>query len=220
MDKKKKETKDFELLIDPKKGFEVDTISIVDFPAVERNFLAFSNAKSTKQIFQSEGQDYMELLGVAMVPDTLIPRINEQTKEEYNVWFSKKTVREIAQQFFYKGYQHSVNLQHTDVFVDAHVFQSYIVDVEKGILAPKGISNVPDGSWIVGMKLSQSPSSNRLWKAIKEEKVFQGFSIEGYFLDLLTKNFNVENFKSEDNYLNALRELEAELDSIIKANNL
>ncbi|WP_313511634.1 XkdF-like putative serine protease domain-containing protein [Sphingobacterium sp.] len=209
----------YELKIDPKKGFEVDTISIVTDPAVESSFLAFNNDDNNpKQIFQTETDDYMELLGVAMMADKKIIRINEKTKEKYNVWFSKKTIREISQQFFYKGYQHSVNLQHSDTFVDAVVFQSYIVDFDKGVYAPKGIPNVSDGSWIVGMKLSQSPSSNRLWQAIKE-KIFQGFSIEGYFLDLLTKNFSLENFSHECELTKILMEMDRELNEFIKASS-
>lgn len=202
----------YELLIDPDKGFSVNTISIVDAPAVESNFLKF-NKNSTKQLFTSNDEK-MELLGVAMIPDKLIDRLDENGNI-YKVWFSKDTVRKIAQDFFYQGCQHSVNIQHSDTFVMAHVYQSYIVDEEKGIYPPKGIE-ANDGSWIVGMKLEEDAVSRKLWEAIKNE-VFNGFSIEGYFIDQLTKDFN--SIETDEEMI-AWAELEAELDEILKKYNI
>lgn len=200
----------YELLIDPDKGFSVNTISIVDFPAVESNFLKF-NKNSTKQLFTSNDEK-MELLGVAMIPDKLIDRLDENGNI-YKVWFSKDTVRKIAQDFFYQGCQHSVNIQHSDTFVMAHVYQSYIVDEEKGIYPPKGIE-ANDGSWIVGMKLEEDAVSRELWEVIKKG-ILNGFSIEGYFIDQLTKNFN-----HQEQYNHLLTELEAELDEFISKYNI
>lgn len=201
----------FELKVDPSKGFEVEKISIVDFPAVESNFLKFSKTDS-KQSF-SVSDEKMELLGVAMIPDKLIDRIDENGNV-YQVWFSKDTIREIAQHFFKSGYQHQINLQHTDTMVDAVVFQSYIVDYDKGIYPPKGIGEVNDGTWIVGMKIENNGNGNIVWNAVKNE-VFNGFSIEGYFIDQLTKNFD-----NKDNYSTYLNELNAELDAFISKYNI
>lgn len=215
MDKKNKRPV-YELFIDGD-VFEVDRISIVSEPAVERNFLAFNKADDTpKQLFNLQEDDYMEVLGVAMVCDTLIPRVHPFTKEVYDVYFSKETIRKISQNFFYKGYQHSVNLQHMDIPVNAVVFQSYIVNTELDMNTPKGIQPVPDGSWIVGMKLSIDDQADaKIWDSIKNKKVFQGFSIEGYFIDQLTKNFSIEELSSQDELTKLLLSIDAELDAYL-----
>ncbi|WP_185217509.1 XkdF-like putative serine protease domain-containing protein [Sphingobacterium mizutaii] len=201
----------YELLIDPSKGFEVDKISIVDFPAVESNFLKFNN-QSTKQSF-SVNDEKMELLGVAMTPDKLIDRL-DSNGNYFKVWFSKETIRQIAQHFFKSGYQHQINLQHTDTMIDAYVYQSYIVDYDKGIFPPKGVGEVNDGTWIVGMKIENNEVGKKVWDAVKKE-IFNGFSIEGYFIDTLTKNFN-----HKDQYNHLLEELNAELDAFITKYNI
>ncbi len=178
----------YELKINPSIGMDVNVISIVDSPAVESSFLAFSKQEK-KESFAVANEDRMELIGVAMIPDKIIPRYGDATKEEYDVFFSKDTIRTIAQNYFYSGYQHSINLQHSDTFVNAHVWQSYIVDSVLGLNAPQGI-NAPDGTWIVGVQLDKNEtSSQKLWKFIKDG-TFTGFSVEGYFINQLTQNFN------------------------------
>lgn len=198
------ERKLYELKINPSQGSEVNVISIVDSPAVESSFLAFSKQEK-KETFAVINEDRMELLGVAMIPDKIIPRYDDATKEEYDVFFSKSTIRTIAQNFFYSGFQHSINLQHSDTFVNAHVWQSYIVDSLMGLNAPHGI-DAPDGTWIVGVQLDKSDNSaKKLWKFIKDG-TFTGFSVEGYFINQLTQNFN-NQITLEQEIDNALKSL-------------
>lgn len=182
------ERKLYELKINPSIGMDVNVISIVDSPAVESSFLAFSTQEK-KETFAVVNEERFELLGVAMIPDKIIPRFDDATKQEYDVFFSKDTIRTIAQNYFYSGYQHSINLQHSDTFVNAHVWQSFIVDSSIGMNSPKGI-DAPDGTWIVGVQLDKSDtSSQKLWEFIKKG-TFTGFSVEGYFINQLTSNFN------------------------------
>jgi len=196
----------YELKINPSIGMDVNVISIVDSPAVESSFLAFSKQEK-KESFAVANEDRMELLGIAMIPDKIIPRYDEATKEEYDVFFSKDTIRTIAQNYFYSGYQHSINLQHSDTFVNAHVWQSFIVDSAMGVNAPKGIDAV-DGTWIVGVQLDRNDAgSQKLWKFIKNG-TFTGFSVESYFINEVTQNFNSE------------LSLEEEIDKALKSLNI
>jgi len=196
----------YELKINPSIGMDVNVISIVDSPAVESSFLAFSKQEK-KESFAVANEERFELIGVAMIPDKIIPRYDDDTKEEYDVFFSKDTIRTIAQNYFYSGYQHSINLQHSDTFVNAHVWQSYIVDSLMGLNAPNGI-NAPDGTWIVGVQLDKSDTgAQKLWQFIKNG-TFTGFSVEGYFINQLTQNFNSE------------LSLEEEIDKALKSLNI
>lgn len=200
-----------ELKIDTESGLDVNVISIVDEPAVESTFIAFSKEEPIKQIFSSD--EKMELLGVAMKPDTLIPR--EGNKD---VWFSKDTVRKASINYFQKGYQTKINLQHSNTFITATVFQSVIIDStgKTGFKAPEIFGDIPDGSWIVGLALDKNaPESKTVWNAIKNN-VFKGFSIEGFFIEQIEKMNKVHEPTLSELYT----ELEAELDAIISRYNL
>ncbi|KKX49374.1 XkdF-like putative serine protease domain-containing protein [Sphingobacterium sp. IITKGP-BTPF85] len=154
--------------------------------------------------------------GVAMIPNKKIERFNKVTKEVFEVFFTEKTIRDIAKNYFKKGYQTQINLQHTNTFIDAYVFSSFIVDRKKGFNPPNTFKNAVDGTWIVGVQLDKNaPESKTVFEAIKKE-IFTGFSIEGYFVDQLTKNFNADY----TDYLHALNELEKELDLILLENNI
>lgn len=161
----------FELKINPEDDSLVDAIALVNEPAIESTFFAFSKP-SDRYVFSSD--EKMELIGAAMIPDQKIYRRDEDGKEYY-VFFSKETIRQVAQTYFQKGFQSNVNLDHTTASADSFIFQSFIVDSAKGISSPKGL-DLPDGSWVVGMKVM----NKEVWKSIKEGKR-AGFSVEGFF---------------------------------------
>jgi len=167
----------YELTINLDDDAIVSAISLVEEPAIESEFMAFG-----KQEYHqfNLNEDRMELIGAAMIPDQLIYRRDKQGNE-FNVVFSKETIRQIAQQYFMLGFQHKTNIEHSTIPAKSFVFQSYIVDEKKGITAPKGV-DAPDGSWIVGMKVTDQ----KVWNLVKEGKV-KGFSIEGIF-EMLDKN--------------------------------
>jgi hypothetical protein len=56
------------------------------------------------------------------------------------------------------------------------MFESFIVDNQRGIKAPKGFEDVPEGSWFGSYKVE----NDLVWSMVKEGK-FQGFSVEGMF---------------------------------------
>lgn len=163
----------YELRINLEEDAIVSAISLVEQPAIEANFLAFNTDFKIEQ-FSSDDEKH-ELLGAAMIPDQRIFRFDKATGEEYEVFFSAETIRQIAQQYFKMGFQKSMNLNHSMVPAKSYIFQSYIVDESKGLPAPKGV-NVPNGSWVIGVKVEDKET----WADIKSGKV-KGFSIEGTF---------------------------------------
>lgn len=174
----------YELRINDEDEAIVNMVSLVEEPAIESNFFAFS--KEYQQF--NTNDEKMEIIGVAMIPDQLIYR-KDKSGKEFNVFFSKETIRQIAQQYMKSGFQNNTNLNHKAIPADSFIFQSYLVDEEKGIKAPSNIT-APDGSWIVGMKV-ESPKT---WGLVKEGKV-KGFSIEGVFEMIEAK---MAKHKSED----------------------
>lgn len=181
---KKKTLPRFRLKINPQDDAIVSGIALVEQPAIESNFLAFSKEYSYADFAANE--DKMELLGVAMIPDQYIYRVNKTTGEEFEVFFTSEDIREIAQQYMKYGFQQNMNMNHTSIPAKSYIFQSYIVDSSKGINAPKGI-DAPDGSWVIGVKVDDS----KTWADIKAGKV-KGFSIEGMF-EFIESSFSKED---------------------------
>lgn len=147
----------------------VNIISLVEFPAVERNFIQLS-----KEVKLSLNEEKKELLGVALIPDFPIYRRDKQG--EYYITFNAESIRKIAIDFYKKlnvnmaDVEHSHNMENGITY-----FQSLIVDKENGI-CPAAFKDLPDGTWIIGCKIDNI----NVWDAVKNGTV-KGFSIDGYF---------------------------------------
>lgn len=165
----------YELLISPEPGddHEVSAVAFVDAPAIERNFLAFNEAKPLA--FASINEDERVVIGPAMIPDMPIYR-NDPEMGEYFVKFSRPTIADIAEKFFTKDYHKSANIMHqSDKPVDGVVFfQSFVKDDAKGVQGLAG--DYPEGTWFLGAKVN----NDDLWNEIKAGKL-KGFSVEGLF---------------------------------------
>lgn len=144
-------------------------ISLVDAPAIESDFLLF-NGDEKKVLTFSDDEKHV-ITGPVMIPEIPIYRCDE-TGFEYYVQFSKDTIRKSAELFFKNGYQSSVSVGHEFDVKDVYVFESYIVDKQRGIV-PNDLE-VPDGTWCVSMKCE----NNELWDKLKNTDLLHGFSIE------------------------------------------
>ena len=172
----------YELMIsdDINDDAEVNFVSLVDRPAVQKNWNAFKD----KVNFKIVSEDKRIISGVFMLANTPIYR-NDQHYGEYFVTFSKETIFKIVQKYFRKGFQGNVNIEHNpdqkpkDVFV----FESYISDKQRGVLPMKGFEDAPDGSWFGSMYIGNDDT----WQGVKEGR-FKGFSVEGLFNYSIKKN--------------------------------
>lgn len=164
-----------EILSDVDSDMEVDYVALVDRPAIDKNFLAF-NENNVQMSFAIQDEDQQIITGALMLADKPIYRNDENG--EYYVVFTKDTIKQIAQKFFAKGYQSNVNLMHDSgmKLEGLTMFESWITDSKRGIMAMKGFEDVPDGSWFGSFKVNNP----EVWKMIKEGKV-KGFSVEGLF---------------------------------------
>lgn len=148
------------------------TVSLVDLPAVECNFLTFDKESPIALKFDS---DKHIITGVALRADYPIYR-NNRLGEHYVV-FTKETIRNCVEKFSKLGFNNFVNIDHNENnYVDnITMIESFIIDKERGI-CPIEFSNIEDGSWIVSYKVNDL----NLWDKIKSGEV-KGFSIEGIF---------------------------------------
>jgi hypothetical protein len=160
----------YEMIIDDeaeKSG--VTFVALVDDPAIERDFMAFS--KEFKFIADNERRI---ITGPLMIADMPIYRRNEKMGEFYVV-FRKAQIERMVQDFFSNGWNENLNEMHTRAkkIEGAILFESFIVDSSRGIAPPKGFEDVPDGSWFGSYKITD----DKIWEDVKSGK-FRGYSIE------------------------------------------
>lgn len=153
----------------------MDAISLVESPAVERDFLCFSKDKQPVKMKFDDSKHV--ITGVVALADTPIYRYNEKMGEYYVV-FSKETIVKMVEKYSKDGLFNSVNLQHDDdKFVDGiYMYESYLTNKERGI-NPKEFEDIPDGSWICSFKVENED----LWKQIINGDKLNGFSLQGMF---------------------------------------
>ena len=153
----------------------INAISLVESPAVEKDFLCFSKEKETVKLNFDNAKRVIS--GVVCLADTPIYRYNERYGEYYVV-FSKETIQKMVEKFAKMDLFKSVNLQHDDTkFVDGiYMFESYIINKERGI-NPVEFSDIPDGSWICSFKVE----NDELWGEIINGNKLNGFSLQGLF---------------------------------------
>lgn len=153
----------------------IDAISLVDMPAVEKNFLCFSEEKQPVKMKFDNSKHI--ITGVVCLADTPIYRYNE-FYGEYYVVFTKETIEKMVEKFAKMDLFKSVNLQHDDdKFVDGiYMVESYITNKQRGI-NPIEFADIPDGSWVASYKVE----NEALWGEIINGNKLNGFSLQGMF---------------------------------------
>ena len=170
----KKDIPLYTIHIDEIENMIVDVVSIVEHPAIQRDFLAFS--KSTKHVnkYKFSDDEKMQLLGLALIPNEPIYRIDENG-EEFYVMFTVEEIEKIVKVFMKNGLTRSMNIEHDpNKKADSFIFQTFITDDK--IKAPALLGEVPNGSWVIGVQVEDI----QLWNDIKAGKR-NGFSVEGLF---------------------------------------
>lgn len=160
-------------------------ISLVSDPAVETNFLAFSNEENTKILnFQVENEEQRIVTGLVMAANR--PIIRQDYNGLYYILYDKETINKMAERFLATGMANNVDQQHNFQVEDGiYLREIYIKDTERGI-SPKGFENVEDGSLFATYHIL----NDDVWAKIKNGE-FKGFSLAGVFQE-------VEMSKQED----------------------
>jgi hypothetical protein len=157
---------------DDKSG--LTTMSLVNDPAIQQGFIAFSNDEEIKF---SVSEDRHIITGPAMIPDMEIERARPFPR---TITISKEMIESTVKKFNKTGRTGNVNLEHAPMLIDGiYPFESFVSDSSRGILAPQAFSHLPDGTWYV----SYYVESPELWNDIKSGK-YNGFSIQGFYKEL------------------------------------
>lgn len=153
------------------------TVSLVDSPAVDTNFVAFQKENIKEEVkFRIDSEEKRLITGVLMRPDYLIYR-NDKPLGERFIKYSKETIKKMAEKLLRDGYQNAVNLMHRpDSYVSGvNILEFFIKDSERGLI-PNGFENIEDGSLFATYHVE----NDAVWNEIKNG-TFKGFSLEGLF---------------------------------------
>jgi hypothetical protein len=151
----------------------IEFVSLVESPAIQKDFLAFSE---TPIKFAIQDEEKRIVTGAAMIADLPIYR-RDDVRGEYYVVFDKESIFKIAKKWARGNKYDAVNTHHRNPIMDGvSLFESYIIDRERGVMPPKGFDEVADGSWFV----SYLVDNDDVWARVKEGE-FKGFSVEGVF---------------------------------------
>jgi len=169
-------TKVIELLLSEEEEAILESISLVENPAVEIDFLYFDGVKKMK--FKIEDEDERIIVGVAMLPEMRIPRVDKETGEVYAVYFSKETVAKAAELFLKLDKASKQNTDHLDNFTkDLYLMESWIREFKEDKCVGFGFESVPIGTWLVKMRVL----SDEIWAQVKDG-TFKGLSVQGDFV--------------------------------------
>lgn len=160
-----------ELFISDEDNSGIEAISLVEFPAIEENFVALSKHKIELKTMDEEKR---LVVGLALVPDKKIYRNNGGF--EYNITFSKDTVRKASEKYLKSLKIHNATIEHEMEVDGVYLTESWIVeDVDKDKTALYDL-DAPEGAWAVSMRIE----NDEVWEDVKAGK-YLGFSIEGIF---------------------------------------
>lgn len=162
---------------------DVYAISMVEAPAIESDFVALSKEEEEKlQVFLESNEKHM-VYGAALIPDKDIYRNNGE--QEYYINFSKESIEKMSQDFMKEYRQHEVTTDHEENANEVCVVESWLVqDAYRDKANALGI-NVPEGTWMVGMKVNNIDT----WERIKNHEL-KGFSVESV---VSLEEFGIQN---------------------------
>lgn len=172
-----------ELIIDENEDLAgVDAISVVEFPAIEENFIALNQQLELAKV----DDEKRILMGAALIPNKNIYRRNN--KDEYYIFFSEDTVRRASELFLMNSNQNNATLEHESKLQDLSVVESWIVEDTEMDKSKKYGLNVSVGTWMVSMKVN----NDTIWNDFVKTGKVKGFSIEGAFADKIEMSLQKE----------------------------
>lgn len=174
-----------ELVIDENAGaFGVEAISLVREPAIEVNWVAFSKEGRTQAVHLAQiDEEQRTLVAPALIPDLKIVRFDKENDEEYDVYFSKDTVKQASELFLKTHRTNNHTWEHAEPVEGVSVVESWIVqDAKMDKANLYGFNDLKEGTWMVRAKVDNPD----VWNKIRAGET-RGLSIEGYFLDRVEK---------------------------------
>lgn len=156
----------------------VDKISLVDYPAIEEDFIAFRGLEDDDQEeykYDFLEHDQQKLAGPFLIPNRPILREHPKTKQRFYVVFPPEVIQVIADRFNENLHGGSFNLDHEKDVKGVYVAENWIIDNPKHDKSfYKFGKQYPAGTWYGVVKVK----SKRLWEKKIKTGEYRGFSVE------------------------------------------
>lgn len=188
----------------------VYAISLVEEPAIEELWVAFTKEESVEKIELAQANDEQQtLIGAVLVPNKKILRRDPKTGEEYNIYFEPETIKKAEELYFKNKNNDQFTVDHKRPVNDVYVYESWIVEDENHDKSRAYGLDVPVGSWVVMAKVDNP----KIWSEVKNG-AYKGFSIEG----LLKHNLKLAKVEGTDESLEDLLDqlMLAQMDEILE----
>ena len=200
----------FELVIDTDDESGNSAISFVDRPAIDSNFIKFSEQIEHKFKIKDEEKRIVE--GYCMVAELLIARVTDEGKKFF-VKFSAKTIEQIREKQSRLGLNNSFNLMHDseNKAEGVYMLDNLIIDNERGKVAPKEFEKVPNGSLWISAKVD----NDEIWQSVKDG-TFQGFSVEGMYKQLESVSMDEETINK---IIKTIQDFEKSIEDNVQLSN-
>jgi hypothetical protein len=157
---------------------EVYCISLVESPAIESDWIYFD--KEVIQFAKIDNEQRM-LIGPILIADKKILRVDGEG-QPYHVFFSKETVKKLAQNYLMKKYTDKATLEHEKTIKGVHLVESWIKDGKLDKSNNYGL-NLPEGTWVGMFKVTD----DKIWNDYVKTGKVKGFSVEALLEHKLVK---------------------------------
>lgn len=157
---------------------EVFAISLVESPAIESDFIYFD--KEVIQFAKIDNEQRM-LIGPILIPDKKILRVDGEGNP-YHVFFSKETVKKLAQNYLMKKYTDKATLEHDAKIKNVNLVESWVKDGKLDKSNNYGL-NLPEGTWVGMFKITD----DTIWNDYVKTGKVKGFSVEALLEHKLVK---------------------------------
>ena len=162
---------------------ELKLLVLLNIPAIEENFVFFNQDFLT---LAKLDEDQRQLVGAVLIPDKKINRLDKDNNEEYDVFFTKETIKQAQKLFMASLRNNSHTLEHDKAVEGLTVVESWIKEDDKfdksnlcGILRICLL--------VLGLyKLVQRVMT--IYGKKSKHKEVRGFSIEGWFTDKIIRS--------------------------------
>lgn len=168
----------YELRIDDAETDEVYAISLVESPAIESDWIYFDKEVVS---FASVNNEQRMLIGAILIPEKRILRVDGEGNP-YHVFFSKETVKKLAQNYLMKKYTDKSTIEHAKNVKGVHLVESWIKEGKFDKSMSYGL-NLAEGSWIGIMKITD----DKIWNDYVKTGKVKGFSVEALLDHKLVK---------------------------------
>lgn len=153
------------------------SISLVDKPAVEVNWLLFSKVPNKTPLMYSVNKDKHQITGVIMLAETPIYRL-DSNNNPYWVVYTKEVIKQMAIKMLNvnKTFD-NIDIEHNGQLLENNalsLIEIFIKDSNNGINTV--FSEIPDGSLIATYKVNDG----KIWASCLKG-TYNGFSLSGLF---------------------------------------